>query len=94
MESSKQGVQVHTEEACHVVFRAHARPGGSRRHLLAQQGGFVPVEALRAGGYVLLFRYTTVQLVQEPSPIDLANCAVQHRLTDQGREVQESESVG
>ena len=60
--------------------------------LLAQQGGFVPVEALRQGGYVLLFRYTTVQLVQEPSPIDLANCAVQHRLTEKGRE--EARSIG
>jgi phosphohistidine phosphatase SixA len=52
----------------------------------AQPAAAVPVDALRRGGHVLLMRYGVVEMVQEPSPIDLADCSVQHRLADRGRE--------
>ena len=44
------------------------------------------VAALQRGGYVLLIRHATPERVNEPTPMDLANCAAQHRLTDKGRE--------
>ena len=54
--------------------------------VFAQQSARLPVDALRGGGHVILMRYGAVEMVQEPSPIDLANCGVQHRLTDKGRD--------
>jgi len=44
------------------------------------------VEAVQRGGHVILMRYGAVQMVKEPSPLDLADCAAQHRLTDKGRD--------
>ena len=44
------------------------------------------VAALQRGGHVLLIRHATPERVNEPTPMDLANCAAQHRLTDKGRE--------
>ena len=52
----------------------------------AQQSSPVPVDALLRGGHVILLRHTTTERTQEPSPMDLANCAAQHRLTDKGRD--------
>lgn len=54
--------------------------------VLAQQATPTLVDALQRGGHVLLIRHTKSERVQEPSPMDLANCAAQHRLTDKGRE--------
>lgn len=42
-------------------------------------------DALQQGGHVLVLRHTTAERIDEPSPMDLANCASQHRLTDKGR---------
>lgn len=52
----------------------------------AQQMTTALVEALQHGGHVILMRYGAVQMVKEPSPLDLADCAAQHRLTDKGRD--------
>ena len=56
----------------------------------ANHTGFVPVEALRQGRYVILFRHTTVlpvtQVTQDSSPLDLKNCGAQIPLSDVGRE--------
>ena len=52
----------------------------------------VPVAALRGGGHVILLRHTSTERVQEPSPMDLANCAVQHHLTDKGQD--EARAIG
>ncbi len=51
----------------------------------AQQITPVLVDALQRGGHVIIMRYGASQRVKQPSPLDLANCAAQHRLTDQGR---------
>lgn len=59
----------------------------------AQQGK-VPVEELRRGGYVIVFRHGETdrsllpreQRKPEPSPMDLANCDMQAKLTENGRE--------
>ena len=53
-----------------------------------------PVQELRLGGYTILFRHGETdqsllpreQRKPEPSPMDLANCAVQHKLNENGRE--------
>ena len=42
--------------------------------------------ALQRGGHVLIMRYGQVQMVKQPSPLDLADCASQHRLNDLGRD--------
>ncbi len=42
--------------------------------------------ALLRGGHVLIMRYGQVQMVKQPSPLDLADCASQHRLNDLGRD--------
>ncbi len=55
--------------------------------VLAQQITPVLADALQRGGHVLIMRYGTVQKVkQQPSPLDLADCASQHRLNDLGRD--------
>jgi broad specificity phosphatase PhoE len=50
------------------------------------------INALRRGGHVILFRHAATERIDEPSPMDLANCAIQHRLTDQGRD--EARAIG
>lgn len=52
----------------------------------------VPVEALRAGGHAILFRHTVVRVTQDRQPLDLADCASQHPLSEQGRE--EARNIG
>ena len=54
--------------------------------VLAQQLEPKLLDALQRGGYVLLIRHTSTDLIKEPSPMDLANCADQNRLNDQGRD--------
>ncbi|MBI4206017.1 MAG: YHS domain-containing protein [Betaproteobacteria bacterium] len=46
----------------------------------------VLADVLQRGGHVLVLRHTTAERVKEPSPMDLADCASQHRLTDKGRD--------
>ena len=58
----------------------------------AQQATPALIEALQRGGHVILLRHASTERVQEPSPMDLANCAAQHRLTDKGRE--EARAIG
>jgi len=56
--------------------------------------GKIPVEALKRGGHVILFRHGETdrsllprqQRIPEPSPLDLANCELQAKLTANGRE--------
>ncbi len=53
-----------------------------------------PVQEMRVGGYVILFRHGETdrsllpreQRKPEPSPMDLANCEIQAKLTENGRE--------
>ena len=52
----------------------------------AQQITPVLVDALQRGGHVLIMRYGKVEMVKQPSPLDLADCASQHRLNDAGRD--------
>ncbi len=52
----------------------------------AQQITPVLAAALQRGGHVLIMRYGKVQMVKQPSPLDLADCASQHRLNDLGRD--------
>ncbi|MBI4301322.1 MAG: cupin domain-containing protein [Chloroflexi bacterium] len=60
----------------------------------------LPVEALRRGGYVILVRHTETDrsLIPaairppEPQPMDLANCEMQAKLTEKGRD--EARAIG
>jgi hypothetical protein len=56
------------------------------------QPGKIPVEALKRGGYVILFRHGETdrsmlprdKRIPEPTPLDLANCDLQAKLTANG----------
>jgi broad specificity phosphatase PhoE len=58
------------------------------------QPGKIPLEALKRGGYMILFRHGETdssllpreKRVPEPTPLDLANCELQSKLTKNGRE--------
>ena len=56
----------------------------------AQQSAQAPIDELRKGGHVIIMRYGAVEKVEQPSSFessfDLANCTVQHRLSDKGRD--------
>ena len=52
----------------------------------AQQSAQAPIDELRKGGHVIIMRYGAVEKVEQPSSFDLANCTVQHRLSDNGRD--------
>jgi phosphohistidine phosphatase SixA len=60
----------------------------------------VPIQELKRGGYVILFRHGETsesilprqQRTPEPSPMDLANCEIQDKLTENGRE--ETRAIG
>ncbi len=63
---------------------------------LATHSGFIPVVALRNGGYVILLRHTTVFPVtpgsQDKYPMDLKDCSAQVPLSGVGRE--EARKIG
>ena len=52
----------------------------------AQQSAQAPIDELRKGGHVIIMRYGAVVKVEQPYSFDLANCTVQHRLSDKGRD--------
>jgi len=60
----------------------------------------VPVESLKRGGYLILFSHGETdrsllpreQRKPEPSPMDLANCEIQAKLTENGR--QDARAIG
>lgn len=66
----------------------------------AAQETQVSFQELRRGGYVILFRHGETdrsllpreQRKPEPSPMDLANCEIQAKLTEKGRE--EARGIG
>ena len=43
------------------------------------------VDALRAGGYVIVMRHTTTEAKPDSPAVDLTNCATQRNLTPEGR---------
>jgi broad specificity phosphatase PhoE len=43
------------------------------------------VDALKAGGYVIVMRHTTTEAKPDSSTVDLTNCATQRNLTPEGR---------
>jgi hypothetical protein len=62
--------------------------------IAGDQTGRIPVEALKRGGYVILFRHGETdgsllpreKRIPEPTPLDLANCELQAKLTANGRD--------
>ncbi len=53
---------------------------------LAQETAEAPVQALRQGGHMILFRHATVDRIEEPALLDLADCGVQRQLIEEGRD--------
>jgi phosphohistidine phosphatase SixA len=65
-----------------VLVGASSPLGAGAQQMLV---GHALVDALKAGGYVIVMRHTTTEAKPDAANVDLANCATQRNLTTDGR---------